>query len=371
MTIYELILTLDYELPVNTRPNIMDYIIKPTNNLLGICNAFGIKLTVMAEIGELWAFEKFENINFTEYLGYDAAAAIRKQLIEAVKLGHDVQLHLHPQWLSAKWGQDEWQLDYSKYRLADLDYHEMLDVFRSAKKYLEDLLCPYCDDYSCIGFRAGNWNTQPSGNYLKALYKAGLKSDTSVFKWGWANKSSAYMDYRDAYSNVLPWVASWDDINSRSEDKGLLEFPIYAEPASIFGMLTLKRLRMARNYLAEDRAIAQEVRNHRREHVSTNGKLLNQISKLFRTYPKKFDFCKLTSSEMLRMMANIKKRFNTSGPKHTVPVVMIGHSKEMSSFYELNTFLEEVKKEFGDSVHFSTYRDLVKRYIENPNLLPD
>jgi hypothetical protein len=166
---FALIPTVDYELPAHSEADVLRYIIQPTNALLDICQTYGAKLTTMLEIGELWAFENAENVGFKEHLGYDPAEKIRHQLVDAIQRGHDVQLHLHPQWLGAKWTQDAWQLDYSKYQLTALDYDEMVDVLRSGKEYLESLLGPHSDNYSCIGFPAGNWNTQPSSKYSRAL----------------------------------------------------------------------------------------------------------------------------------------------------------------------------------------------------------
>ena len=112
-----IILTLDYELPQNRYPDVRCYMLEPTLALLEACKAWGAPLTIMVEMGELWAWEKPENEGFRRSIGYDAASAVRDQLVSAVKSGHDVQLHLHPQWLKARWKDGTWQLDYSKYRL--------------------------------------------------------------------------------------------------------------------------------------------------------------------------------------------------------------------------------------------------------------
>ena len=364
MTEFKLLLTLDYELPINKPPDVIRYMIEPTEVLLDVCRPFNAKLTIMVEIGELWAFENAANRDFAKHLGYDAAAKIRNQLVRAIKRGHDVQLHLHPQWLGARWKQDVWQLDYSKYRLTGLDYHEMVDTFRRGKEYLEILLRPHSDDYSCIGFRAGNWITQPSSNYLRALNEAGLRSDTSVFKWGYLNTALVYLDYRSAHSNILPWVACWDDINSASNDVGILEFPIYAEPVSILGLLSMKRLKLASGYFREDRRNARAVRASTSRAVRSRVSLLNKMRRSFSTYPKKLDFCKLTRREMLRMMENVHRRFAEDPVATHVPIVMIGHSKDAGNCHDFNSFLEQAYKRFGHWLRFSTYREIIKVFSD-------
>lgn len=360
-----LVSTVDYELPAHREADVLRYIIQPTDTLLEIFQSYGAKLTIMVEIGELWAFENAKNAGFKEHLGYDPVKMIQHQLVDAVQNGHDVQLHLHPQWLGARWLKDVWELDYSKYQFTSLDFREMVDILRSGKEYLENLLGPHCDDYSCIGFRAGNWITQPSGKYLRALHEAGLKSDTSVFKWGYINTPSVYLDYRDANSNIIPWLASWDDINIASRDGAILEFPIYAEPTSILGMFSMKRLRMAMSYLLEDRRNVQAVKTSAISKENSRVRLLNKMRRIFSTYPKKLDFCKLTLKEMLQMVENLKIHCVEDPTEIFLPVVIsIGHSKEPISREDIDTFFGIVSKRFGDSLRFSTYREIVKEYLQ-------
>jgi hypothetical protein len=357
MAHFHLIITTDYELPNDKQPDVMNYMIKPTRSLLDDLSPYGAKLTIMFEIGEMWAFEKDANQGFSKYLGYDVAEVIRGQLVQAIRKGH-----LHPQWLNARWEQGRWKLDYSKYRLTDLDYSELVELFQRGKGYLEALLGGNSADYSCVGFRAGNWITQPSGNYLRALHSAGLKSDTSVFKWAYSNTPSVFIDYRNATSNVLPWFACWDDINRPSSDGRILEVPIYAEAVSLLGLLSAKRLRSASQYFREDRQIAQEVKaSSQREGCARCG-LLSHLSRVLRLYPKKLDFCKLSWREMVRMIENVHRRYAEDQLIDHVSIVMIGHSKESLSSGDLRRFLEVISEKYRGSISFSTYRDFVQQY---------
>jgi hypothetical protein len=246
-----------------------------------------------------------------------------------------------------------------------LDYNEIVEILRRGKHYLENLLRPYNDHYNCIGFRAGNWNTQPSENYLRALEEAGIESDTSVFKWGYIDTASIYLDYRRAYSNVLPWYASPADINHPSSERGILEIPIYAEQAGLLGMLSMRRLRMASKYYFEDRAIVRAVKSSNSELKSKKNHFWHSISKVFCVYPRKFDFCKLTSREMLQMVENVVKQYDSTSISTPIPIVMIGHSKEAGSCGELGRFLERINKDFNNSIRFATYREIIKEYHQN------
>ena len=75
-----------------------------------LCEKYGAPLTVFFEVEEYLAFEKFRDALWQQ-LGYDPAALIRQQIIALAKAGHDIQLHLHPQWYRR--GLQRWQMDFA------------------------------------------------------------------------------------------------------------------------------------------------------------------------------------------------------------------------------------------------------------------
>lgn len=362
---FNLIITLDYELPAGGQGDVRKNMIEPTTALLNACESYGAKLTIMVEMGELWAFEKKENAEFKEHLGYDPSVEIRRQLAEAIQRGHDVQLHLHPQWVNARWNTNKWDLDYSHYKITDFDDEKMPRLLRQGKDDLETLLVPCCAEYECVGFRAGHWNTHPSDRYLKALLKSGLKSDTSVFKGGYVNDGVVKYDYRNAYSSVLAWHAQASDINQPSSENGIIEVPIASEMTRIANMLTPKRLWLARKYFSENKQISDEFCNVNSKKNNLQRKFQNPVSKigkLFQMHSKKLDFCKLTANEMVSMVGNLVTQFKGQDGSLPIPLVMIGHSKEIQNGKGLGKFLKMTRKQFGDEIKFATYRDFVKEF---------
>ena len=359
---YQLLITLDYELALHRGPNVMGQMISPTRMLLDACESAGAKLTIMAEIGEMWAMSQPENAEFSNHQRIDTVAEIESQLQDAVQRGHDVQLHLHPQWIGARWTDQGWQLNLANYRLTSFDAAEMVDVLRRGKAYLEELLRPQDGDYTCIGFRAGNWVTDPSPKYLRALRDAGLESDTSVFKWGHIDTASVFLDYRDAHSRLRPWYASWDDINEAGTADGILEFPICTERSTLLGMASVKRLRLATRYVIEDRMNARGVEQATGFEPEVKQSFRNQIRRLFDTYPKKLDFCKLGHRHMLRMLARVDQEVARDPTGNAIPIVLIGHSNESPSGENLVAFLEGTRRRFGESIHFTSYRQAIRDY---------
>ncbi len=363
---FELIITLDYELPADGLGDVRRQMINPTRALIEACEEQGAKLTIMLEIGEFWAFDDPRNSAFKRSIGYDPAQEIRDQLTDAVQRGHDVQLHLHPHWLEAAWIQETWHLNYGCYYLTCLEDEEMVSVLKRGKTELESMLRPVHSDYECIGFRAGHWATAPSDRYLTALREAGLESDTSVFKWGSAGNGALSYDYRHAFSNVEAWYSDPSDISLSSPEGSILEVPIATELSGILGMVTPKRLSLLRTlYLGEDRQIARSLHaTHSGREAKSSFQLVGAIRKLKRLigkHPKKLDFCKLTSREMLSMVERFvheSEAFDTSLP---IPLVMIGHSKQGDS-RDLRLFLEGLRRQIREDIGFSTYRSFVRTY---------
>ena len=73
----------------------------------------------MFEVAEYWTFKKYDN-HLTKKLGYSPSQMMEQQAIKAIMQGHDVQLHIHPQWIGAKlnnnglWNLklDQWGIGY-------------------------------------------------------------------------------------------------------------------------------------------------------------------------------------------------------------------------------------------------------------------
>jgi hypothetical protein len=358
---FHLIITLDYELPATSDGDVRRHMIKPTANLLDTCQEHDAKLTVLAEVGELWAFEKIVNAGIREELQYDPAGEIRGQFVDVIQRGHDVQLHLHPQWVNGRWESGQWHLDYGHYRLTDFTDREMVDILRRGKADLEALLRPHDRGYECVGFRAGNWNTHPADRYIAALRTAGLRSDTSVFKWGYADSAAVQYDYRSAHSNVCAWYAEDRDLNNKSSEQGILEVPIATALVRSIKMLSLKRLWLARKYLQEDGIIEAAVKNTRGSQARSGG-LTGRLRKLLGRCPMKLDFCKLTAPEMLGMVRSFIRQCRSRADTLPIPLLMIGHSKAVGAAPTLGRFLGLLKKECGEMVCFSTYRGFVSEY---------
>lgn len=358
---FELIMTLDYELPAGGCGDVRRHMIRPTARLLEVCEDAGAHLTIMVEIGELWAFEDRANAAYAEALGYDPAREIREQLADAIARGHDVQLHLHPQWLGARWDGGAWRLDYAHYRLSDLPDGQAAALLGRARCDLEALLRPHRPAYACLGFRAGHWSTFPTDRYLAVLREAGLRSDCSVFKWGHAD-GAARFDYRAAASNALAWITSPDDLNraGTAVPDAILEVPIATRLAGPLAFLKPRRLGLAWDVWRESRALGRAAAGSRgaKEKKAAGWA---RLGRLFRPRPLKLDFCKMGARELLAGAGAIMAEHAESQAACPMPLLMIGHSKQPAAD-NVAAFLTLAHERFGSRVAFSTYQAFVEKY---------
>ena len=102
MTKLSFIITADYEIFGNGLGCVKKCMVEPTERMLEICDKYDATLTLFVDVCEYWAFKKAadEVILYSEELPH---ILIEQQLQDAIKRGHDVQLHFHPQWLDAKY----------------------------------------------------------------------------------------------------------------------------------------------------------------------------------------------------------------------------------------------------------------------------
>ena len=104
-----LILSVDYEIFGNGSGDVREHIVEPTHRMAATCEKHGVPLTVYFEVEEYLAFVRERN-RLTTTLGYDPAEAIRAQIVQLARRGHDIQLHLHPEWVGATLVGTKWNL---------------------------------------------------------------------------------------------------------------------------------------------------------------------------------------------------------------------------------------------------------------------
>jgi hypothetical protein len=354
-----LVLTLDYEIFGNGSGDVMRNVIRPTDRLQRICDQHGAKLTIMFDVGEYWAFERHAE-QLRQNLGYSPSEEMRRQAVGAIQRGHDVQLHLHPQWIGAEYDKGAWQLSNSQWRLADLpmglgnesQITSIVGALYSGKQTLEAMIKPVKADYRCVCFRAGGFYAQPSRCIIAAMKKTGLIADSSVVK-GHKTDVPFEVDYSHVETGKEAWWTTDTDITQEGKPgQNILEVCVSSRMEPYWRSLKMTKLRATVKRARIERASCSGRRVGRT--IRSVGSPWMVMRRLFSRHASAFDFCKLSSKDMCN-------RIKESDRSAEQPVVLIGHSKDFFNDREFDRFLAEVKRE--DRVVFETVSQFIETSI--------
>lgn len=187
-------LTWDYEIYMGTdQGNWRKSVINNTKSLTDIMAKYNVVSTFfvdtlfllrLKELGEIDTLENFE-----------------KQLVELYKIGHDIQLHIHPHWINSKIDKlDRWIIDYNYYQHSSLTKEEIDFWITESCLYLKELL----PDIKLCVFRAGGFCVEPFDNLSESLLKNGIFIDSSVYASGFDDSKYQKYDFRQ-----IPTKHSW------------------------------------------------------------------------------------------------------------------------------------------------------------------
>lgn len=318
-----IILTLDYEIHGNGDGCPQDLMIEPTYRLLRLCDEYGAKLTIMADVAEILKFKEYKEKYGCDDYCYDA---IVDQLRHAIKNGHDVQLHIHSSYFNARHDNGCWIQDWSEYDFAGLPYERMDWMVRTCKRFLETLLKPVDPMYRCIAFRAANWSVNPSQSVVRALVNNDIKIDTSVFKYGSRNGVVVF-DYSRAYSQIIPWRVKENDICNCDDTSRLWELPIYSERRWIGAFLTSSRI--YRVFMSWRHKVRRKDRcNTPQDGVDAAPHTRRRVwvATVLQRHAWKADFNQCVSKQLINALHRASSKYDHRNDK-LLPFILIGHSK--------------------------------------------
>ncbi|MBL7196609.1 MAG: hypothetical protein ISS47_00770 [Candidatus Omnitrophica bacterium] len=361
-----IILTVDYEIFGDGTGDVKDDLCRPMEELRVLSNQFGIKLTVFFDICEYWAFKKAEEQNLLNHLGYSPVRLIENQVKQLVNDGHDIQLHVHPQWLGAYYEEKRWHLNFEKFRVADLPYEELKNLLSRAKHDLEALIKPFNPHYECIAFRAGSFSVQPSKELIKALQETDFLFDSSVAK-GFTRFDKPFMvDFREAFSEFKPWWVEDDILKSVAPEKAkIMEIPIYCKIMKRF--LRFLKVKIERNI-----GVRKDTQRMYPKDYSL-GSVLSWREKISIKYLKyllgdmavMWDFCELSGSELIALLKDALRKKNKEDIEY-LPLIMIGHPKLLDNCRNLEKLFQYVCDYSINNGHvrFGTFYDIKEQVIE-------
>lgn len=216
--------TIDYEtwhpIPDGKRIDWNADIFQPTDRLFKLFERAGVAATLFAEMGEyFWLVENDPEI----------AHRMEAQWREAVRLGHDVQLHLHPCWLpetGARHSDGRWTWNWSQAKADDYS-GDLTELIGRCKRALECAIRPVKPDFTVTTFRAGAYQIQPFKRLSDALIANEIFCDSSVFPHG--SSIDRGFDFSHPYTTHQPYFADLLDPQFKAvpAEERIVELPIF------------------------------------------------------------------------------------------------------------------------------------------------
>ena len=329
----EIIFTIDYELYGSGDGTLRELVLEPAERLAEVFQRNGAKFVVFVEALELARIK-------------DAAAdpdvgAVCEQIRRLHQDGHEIALHIHPQWANARLRDGAWQLDFSEYNLGTLPRERIESIVDESLDFLRrEIQDP---SFQPIAFRAGNWLIQPTERIAEVLAARGIKIDSSVFKGGFHRKPE--IDFRAATRNQEHYWRFSTDVNRHDPDGVLIEVPIHTTRVPLWRMITKKRLTLQKRSVASRKPI--------------DAGLVKWLDYARTHYPLKFDFCRMTLPEMTSLVRREASRGRYRNGER--PMVAIGHTKDLMDAAGVDEFLRWLRTH---DVRVTTFRSAYARYLQ-------
>jgi hypothetical protein len=321
--------------------------------LVKIFNEHGIRGSFNAEVMQQLTYRS-EQERFPELKAI--ADEWEEVVTESFRQGHDIQLHLHPQWMDARYeGNGNWKLS-GDWSILNYPPQQIRAMLVAGKQYLETLLRRIDQRYSCVSFRSGSWCAAPSDSLMPILSELGFVFDMSIVAGIRNDTPQVRLDYTRCEEPFVPYYPEMTDARrvSRSVE------PIVCIPTNSFSGARVALLR--RDFGKAYSALQRKVRSLRNGNgaapsASSRGRSGDEWTNkgesgatgLVRKVVKRYmfgqvhiaDVSRLNYAMMRQMMAHIRRQAARSGLSE-VPVILENHTKDIHDFSDIARFVADV-----------------------------
>ena len=352
-TIY-LALTHDWELRGDGSGDIEGIQFAPLRRLLEIYAKWSVRTTILPDVMQQLAFRRNENHHPNLK---PLADSWDQHLRDAFRQGHDIQLHLHPQWLHAKYEEGRWLPD-GDWSILNYERDAAYTMLARGKQYLETLLQPIDSSYRCLAFRAGALAAAPSNHLFESLAGLGIELDVSIAGGVFVNNDDLQLDYRHCEETSLPFYPRMEDARRVSGKPG----PIVCVPLNHFygsrREVTRQNISLARQQM--NRPSPSQTTNSRIDSKSNRGSRIGlAFEKLIKPAVKRkhivSDTGRLNYPLMREMLASIRQRARDSGLTQ-LPIVLTTHPKDIRDFPAIERFVGEAAQ--AEDIRFITLSEI-------------
>ncbi len=342
----------DWELSGNGSGDARELQFGPMRALVKIYNAHKVRGSFNAEVMQQLTFRKFQN-DYPELkeLADEWDAAV----LETYAQGHDIQLHIHPQWQNAEYINSEWHLT-ADWSILNYESDEAYGMMLAGKEYLERLLRPINPAYSCVSFRSGSWCIAPSPHMLDLLVKLGIVFDMSIVGGVRYETKRINLDYTNCDEDFLPYYPVMTDARKVSgKQEPMICLPtnhFYGSRRQVFKHHLGKALGKVKSRIAPASAVQQSSRSV--EAYGHEWAQTRHASKWARVYEKGIvpylkgkhlisDIAQLDYALLSEMLSSIRRRAQASGLDE-VPVILENHTKDIRDFSDIERFVKDVSQ---------------------------
>jgi hypothetical protein len=355
----------DWELSGNGSGDIRELQFQPMRELVKIYDANGIHGSFNAEMMQQLSFRKHQAAN-PELR--ELADEWDDHVRETFRHGHDIQLHVHPQWLDAEYKDGKWKLT-ADWSILNYDPDTAYRMLLSGKEYLEQLLQPLDPNYRCVSFRAGSWCIAPSPHVLGLLVKLGIGFDMSIVGGLHYETKNITLDYTNCEEDFLPYYPTMNDAR-RVSDKvepiicvptnhfyGSRRQVLKHHAGAVWGKVS-KRLgggkpaKHARSVEAYGSEWAEKSHSSPVARVFAKG-----IKPYLRGKHLISDIAQLDYELLQEMLASIRSRARARNVSQ-LPVILENHTKDVRNFADIERFVADVGK--ADDIKCVTLTEIGK-----------
>ena len=216
-------ITFDYELFLgkNNAPY-QEILFQPTKRIIDALAKAETSGTFFADVCSVEAHHRLGDGNYCD--------AFTAQIVDMVKYGQDVQLHLHTNWLSAEKIKGQIIPGQRGYRIQEFDFDtnsNTSEIVRKGKMYLEDVCHSRNKNYRCIAYRAGGFAVQPEEKLFKVLIDNDILIDSSIVPHMKADGINHY-DYTRVPNKINWWIDPEKGLNKEGTAycNSIFEVPI-------------------------------------------------------------------------------------------------------------------------------------------------
>tara|TARA_X000000368_G_C23054802_1_gene723327 strand:+ start:2781 stop:3911 length:1131 start_codon:yes stop_codon:yes gene_type:complete len=356
----------DWELLGNGLGNVASHQYLPSLFLMKLADKYGFKPTFMVDTAQAIAYEKYaekcQNIA-TQF-------SLWKKNIQLMKLnGHDVQLHIHPQWLYSDYNNNYFTVD-NRYNIGLYSKDEQEYLISAGIKLLKDLLVDIDSKYKTIAFKAGGWGLQPSESLMKIFDKNGISIVLGPRKK--LIRKSLNIDYSKLEEDTFPYYPNINNIVQIGPKSNTIILPLTYVKIDLYNQIRL----------IKDSLYSTYNQKYNDQYLNYSSPPKNISNKNHYSFISRFQEMKLYKNKyyshlkiggksykfMINCFEQAINRYIKQG-LYNVPMIIESHTKNYFGRYnDLDMFFKFILDKYSHKIEF-VYLSDIKNLIAENNIL--